>query len=223
MSENHPSLIMWGVLNEGPSNDPECRAAYQELLGSLRALNPTRPVSYASMFPFDDVCFDLCDIVAVNCYPGWYQGELSDVPEALDKMIEHLQTQHPDKPIFISEIGAEALLGCSDSARGRWTEAYQKRLLEIVIGQVFDERERVSGLAIWQLCDTRTDALAAAAQARARGYNNKGIYDEYRRPKQAALAVAELYRALAERPLYADQPPVSIRGAERPPPSLRQG
>jgi beta-glucuronidase len=196
MSENHPALIVWGILNEGASNDAACRPAYQELLGLLRALDPTRPVTYASMFPFDDVCFDLADIVAVNSYPGWYQGELTDVPAELERIVSHLEAAHPDKPLFVAEIGAEALPGWSDLFEGRWTEAYQARLLEIVIRYLFAEPERVSGLAVWQFSDTRTPNLGQGAQSRARGHNNKGIFDEHRRPKRAAAKLRELFAQL---------------------------
>ena len=80
MSANHPSVIMWGILNESHSMVEGCRPAYEALLGRLRALDPTRPVTYASNHPFDDLCLDLVDVIAINCYPGWYVGEIARHP-----------------------------------------------------------------------------------------------------------------------------------------------
>jgi hypothetical protein len=69
-SRNHPSVILWGILNEGHSHQIEARPAYERLLGELRRLDATRPVTYASMFGYNDASFDLCDVVSVNTYPG---------------------------------------------------------------------------------------------------------------------------------------------------------
>jgi len=50
----------------------------------------------------------------------------------------------------------------------------------------------IAGLAIWQFCDIRT----YDSQLRARGFNNKGVVDEYRRPKQAYETIKRLYGEL---------------------------
>ncbi|GAB3662393.1 glycoside hydrolase family 2 protein [Glycomyces tarimensis] len=80
VARNRPSVIMWGVLNESPSHEPEVRPAYERLLGRLRELDETRPVTYASNHVYDDVCLDLVDVVAVNCYPGWYWAASTTSP-----------------------------------------------------------------------------------------------------------------------------------------------
>lgn len=189
MSENHPSLVIWGVSSEGRSDDPECRPAFEALLGALRTANPTRPVSYASMFPFDDRCFDLADIVAVD----FRVGDVAAVTSELDRVVTHLDAAHPDKPIAVFGLGCEALFGCNDAEQGPWTEAYQAKLLDTAIRHLFLQRDRVCGLAIRQFCDTR--AASAGGTERVRGYDNSGIFDEYRRPKRAVETVAAAFQA----------------------------
>lgn len=49
----------------------------------------------------------------------------------------------------------------------------------------------VTGIFIWQFADVRVDE--AWAYSRPRTYNNKGIVDEYRRPKLAYQTVKELF------------------------------
>jgi beta-glucuronidase len=196
-SVNRPSVIMWGILNESASNNPTARPGYEQLLGLLRELDPSRPVTYASNHPVDDVCFDLADILAVNTYPGWYQGEIEDIPGLLDAIFGRLaEMGQGDKPLVISEIGAGAIPGWRDWNQSRWTEQYQVRLLETVIRHLFETSNRACGLAIWQYCDLRTSQSARKALGRPRDFNNKGIVDEYRRPKLAYDTVRSLFRQI---------------------------
>jgi beta-glucuronidase len=58
----------------------------------------------------------------------------------------------------------------------------------------FLSREDLTGFYIWQFCDTRTDGSHGRALRRPRHYNNKGLVDEYRRPKLAYETVRVLLR-----------------------------
>ncbi|QPC80831.1 hypothetical protein G4Y79_14055 [Phototrophicus methaneseepsis] len=197
MSENHPSIILWGILNEGYSYDEKTTPTYAALLGQIREEDPTRPVTYACNYPFTDAHLDLVDVVSINQYPGWYQGELEDVPQLIDDFINYVDEHgQADKPIIISEIGAGAIYGWRDSHHTRWSEGYQSALLETVIKHLFFDRDRVCGLAIWQYHDIRTTQLARMALARPRDFNNKGVLDEYRRPKEAYQVVKRLFTEL---------------------------
>ena len=197
---NHPSIIIWGILNESHSHDPACRPAYAALLDKLRELDASRPVTYACNHPFDDVCFDLVDIIAVNCYPGWYGSEIALIPDELDRIAAQVDGPQgqSDKPLIISEIGAGAIYGWRDWHGARWTEQYQVALLETVIQHLFRDRDRYAGLAIWQFCDIRASEAVQKILGRPRGFNNKGVVDEYRRPKLAYEAVKRAFHALNE-------------------------
>ncbi|WP_100444655.1 glycoside hydrolase family 2 TIM barrel-domain containing protein [Glycomyces xiaoerkulensis] len=191
---NHPSIIMWGVLNESPSHEPENRPAYEKLLRELRVLDPSRPVTYASNHVYEDLSLDLVDVVAVNCYPGWYEGGLADIPGELDRIAAHVDgSGHEDKPLIISEIGAGAVPGWRDAHHGMWTEEYQAELLRTVIEHLDEGQDRISGLSIWVLGDFRTTDAKDMLLGRPRSMNDKGVLDEYRRPKQAYGAVRGLF------------------------------
>jgi beta-glucuronidase len=181
---NHPSVFVWGIINESHSHDPECRAGYITMLDEIRSLDSHRPVTYASCHPFEDLNFDLVDIISINRYPGWYGGELEDIPGELDQLSEHLATAgFADKPLIISEIGAGAIPGFHDRQHQRWTEEYQRDLYDMVIKHLFEERDRVCGLALWLFADFRSSEFLPRPLQRPRGFNNKGCVDEYRRPK----------------------------------------
>ncbi|HEU5130157.1 MAG TPA: glycoside hydrolase family 2 TIM barrel-domain containing protein [Glycomyces sp.] len=192
---NHPSIIMWGVLNECPSYEAEARPAYERLLGRLKELDPSRPVTYATLNVYDDRCLDLADVVSVNTYPGWYFGGVDEVPKELDRIAAHLEGEGlADKPLIVSEIGAGAVPGWRDAHGGMWTEEYQSELLAAAIGHVLGDRDRFAGLAIWLLGDFRTTEHKEMLLKRPRSANDKGVVDEYRRPKQAYRTVRELFR-----------------------------
>lgn len=193
---NHPAVIMRGILNESHSHDPACRPGYETLLGRLRDLDGTRPVTYASNHPFEDLDLDLVDILSVNCYPGWYGSEIERIPAEIDRIVAALDPEHAEKPLIISEIGAGAIYGWRDWNGARWTEQYQARLLETVIRHLFVDRDRAAGLAIWQFCDCRTPEAVQKILGRPGGFNNKGVVDAYRRPKQAYDVVKRAFHAL---------------------------
>ncbi len=197
MAQLHPSVIIYGILNESDSQDPASRRTYAHLLGHLRELDPTRPVTFATHHVFEDLCLDMVDIVSVNCYPGWYQSEIADIPGFLDQVSQHLDAiGQGNKPLIISEIGAAAVPGWRDWNEERWSEQYQARLLETVIRHLFIDRDRFAGLSIWQFCDIRTGGGLPRMLTRARGFNNKGVMDEYRRPKMAYEVVQKLFQKI---------------------------
>ena len=185
-SINHPCVIMWGFLNECSSDLEISRKLIGDLAAAIRKLDTSRPVTYGSMFLTKDVCFDLVDVISYNTYPCWYR-EGQDQYFSKATLLSHLKEladfastpEFIDKPVIISEVGAEALPG--DHSGMRWSEEYQSELLCEVLRQTLGEG-RFAGTFLWQFCDTRT-YINNACQVRTGGFNHKGIVDGSRRPK----------------------------------------
>lgn len=203
MSFNHPSVILYGLLNESASNDPAARPGYEDIIGAIRKLDHTRLITYATHHPMDDQCLDLVDVVSINAYPGWYLGSIEEIPARIGAAKSHIDlTSSRDKPCIISEIGAEGIYGWRDWNETRWTEQYQARLLETVIRYLFVEPmennhpSNAAGLSIWLFSDFRTSEGLPRILSRGRGFNNKGVVDEYRRPKQAYSTVRNLFHEI---------------------------
>jgi len=157
----------------------------------LRELDPTRPVTYASHRQLADLHLDLVDIMSFNVYPGWYFGTLDTMRSWLDGLMRGIQERGWDKkPIIFSEFGGGAIFGWHDQFNGKWSEPYQARLLDIAL-RWMKEQPQVVGTAIWQFCDCRVSP--ERAMGRPRGFNNKGLVDEYRRPKMAFDVVKGIY------------------------------
>jgi len=202
-SYNHPSVIIWGFLNEAGTDQDYVRECFEQTTATLRKLDPSRLVTYASMFGAADTCFDLADIVSINLYPGWYGCEGSAQPlemiaPALQETFDAIDARgFGDKPIILSEIGAEGLYGWHDMHGDFFTEEYQAEYLSRACQAVLSD-SRVSGIALWQFCDTRTYGGGRSLN-RPRTFNNKGTVDEFRRPKAAYQAVRTLFRAAADK------------------------
>jgi beta-glucuronidase len=194
---NHPSIIMWGFQNELHSEKESARPFVADLARVTRETDPSRPVTFATCrFP-RDLCLDLVDIISINMYPAWYAADadeyrpLAEIADRIESVIQELGRQgHGDKPLILSEIGAGAIYGFHDQTAGHWSEEYQSDHLALVCSE-FAKNPAIAGLALWQFCDCRTYG-SARALTRPRGFNNKGIVDEYRRPKLAYSTITKL-------------------------------
>jgi len=204
---NHPSIVIWGCLNECNSHKRENRADFARVLRLLKRLDPSRPTTFASCFYDKDLCFDLCDIVSLNRYMGWYHGDITETNGAeaigldLRQWLRWLHSPRSrggaGKPVIFSEFGGAAIYGCRNpGVCQKWSEDYQARLLEAQL-DVYLNHPAVSGAAIWQFADCRV--TRGHFSTRARTHNNKGTLDEYRRPKLAYDTVRRLMRAAAKR------------------------
>ena len=67
---NHPSIIIWGILNECASHTEEGREKYKKQYEQIQSMDKSRPTTSATCQHFKDICLDLPDIVSFNQYPG---------------------------------------------------------------------------------------------------------------------------------------------------------
>jgi len=192
---NHPSILIWGMHNEIDTAGEPARELTRKYYRFLKEHGGNRLVTYATNRPMKDICMELCDIICINRYVGWYGGHRSQWQEDLDAFRARWQELGlTDKPVIYSEFGGAAIYGHHTFDDLRGTEEYQARLLEICLN-AFHNDPMVAGTYIWQFCDIRT--CRQMGLDRARSYNNKGILNEYRRPKQAYHTVKRLYHAFA--------------------------
>ena len=196
---NHPSIIIWAILNECASNEPEGREHYKRQLEQIRRMDGSRPVTYATCHHFSDICLDLADIISVNIYTGWYDndGLKGGNERVLEKFLEEKEwiekSGAEGKPIIISEFGVEALRGYREPGKVKWSEERQADILDQNLS-VYLHRDEICGALIWQFCDCRVTDEGSWFKSRARTKNNKGIVDEYRRPKLSYYTVQKHYR-----------------------------
>lgn len=187
---NHPSIYIWGILNECASQTEYGRECYAAQYALIQELDPYRPRSSASCMVKSDICLDLPEIVSFNIYPKWYFD--TPVREFLDDLYQWVQkdSEGAGKPFLVTEIGAGAIYGYHTPTRVKWSEEYQQEALQEQLEAVLGYEE-CSGVYIWQFCDCRVSNECFSG--RPRTMNNKGIVDEYRRPKLAYDVVKKLF------------------------------
>lgn len=188
---NHPSIVIWGILNECASETEEGRRMYKKQYEQIRNMDNTRPVTSATCRHFTDICLDLPDIVSFNMYSGWYKD--CPIDERNDQEIDWIKKSGGDnKPIIVSELGAAAIYGYRDRSHCKWSEERQADLIRDNL-EVYMRDIRITGVFIWQFADCRVTEEGEWFATRARCHNNKGIVDEYRRPKLAYDTVKDMY------------------------------
>jgi beta-galactosidase len=206
---NHPSIVIWGYMNEILLEPPEPRpdgyvADVLELTEQLEArvdsLDGRRLTGTAQSFgkPFNGSGISTVpDVLGMNLYFGWYYRELDNLGDYLDR----LHAEHPDTPLFISEygVGSDERVHAADPQAFDFSMEYQQRFHEADFRQL-TERSYMVGGAVWNQFDfgsvLRGDTRVAI--------NQKGLYTYDRQPKETAF----FYRAQLKDP--AEEPMVRI-------------
>lgn len=193
---NRAALALWSVGNETPVAENRTRF-HAALAATVRALDPSRLVSAALLVEREgdtvriaDPLLPHLDVMAVNTYAGWYGNDtLAD----LARMRWALPA---DKPLLISEFGADALAGHHDlgAEPKKWSEEFQAayyRATLAMLGRIPNLR----GLSPWVLKDFRSPRREHPVFQN--GWNRKGLISETGQRKQAFDVMAEHYRAQA--------------------------
>jgi beta-glucuronidase len=189
---NRASVILWGVGNENA--DTDARYAFmRDLAHSAKAADPTRLVSAACLinrerFRIEDRLAEHLDVIGLNEYFGWYEQGF----EGLQRLLANSQ---PDKPVLISETGADALAG----HRGAPTELFTEDCQAAVLRGQFETVRRapyVAGFCPWLLYDFMSERRQTVFN---RGFNRKGLIAEDKRTRKLAFDVlAGLYAPAAD-------------------------
>jgi beta-glucuronidase len=187
---NKASVILWSVSNETPNN-PTRTKFLTNLANEARKLDPTRPITSALIGPKvdqdavvqNDPLADALDVVGQNQYIGWYEGR----PEDADRKTWTL----PNKPILMSEFGAEAKYGNHGGPNQRWAEEQQVNVYEhqfVMIRKI----PQVRGLIPWVLMDFRSPTRNIPKLQE--GYNRKGLLSEDGKKKMAFDLFQKTYK-----------------------------
>src|SRR4051794_9468496 len=89
--------------------------------------------------------------------------------------------QSLNKPILITEFGADTLPGAHSTPPEMWTEEYQVEMLRLYL-DTLAQQPFVAGTHVWAFADFKT----GQSTGRAGGMNWKGVFTRDRRPKMAA-------------------------------------
>ena len=182
---NHPSVVMWSLGNE-PDTEHFPQSAYDywkplyDLAHELDTQN--RPVTMVCCQ--NDYTKDLItrtmDVVCINRYYGWYNlsGDLETAKYAFN--IELDFWEKIDKPLILSEYGADTVNGLHNVVPEMFSEEFQIEYYE-AIHECLDARAFVAGEFPWNFADFNTQQGPMRS-----GGNRKGLFTRDRKPKMAA-------------------------------------
>lgn len=189
---NRASVIVWSVANETPVSAPRTRFL-KSLIDTARALDDTRLVSAAmevhgdpadpTRRVVDDPLGEFTDLLSFNQYIGWYDG-LPDKLPSINWSFGY------NKPVVISEFGADAKQGFHADRLTRFSEEYQTdvyRQTLAMLGKIPQWR----GVTPWILCDFRSPRRPLPNVQD--GWNRKGLISAEGVKKEVFSVLKDFY------------------------------
>lgn len=190
---NRASLIIYSVANETPISESRNRFLSQ-LIRQAHSSDPTRLVSAALQadetqergrleIRINDPIADELDVMGNNEYIGWYSHTVADLD------ITDFSSKY-DKPLIMSEFGADALFGKHGDAETRFTEEYQESLYQHQLAML----KRISflrGTTPWILKDFRSPRRTLPGIEDY--FNRKGLVSDQGEKKKAFLVLQKFY------------------------------
>ena len=197
--QNRASVIVWSVANETPVSEPRTKFL-KALVDEARALDGSRLVSAAMEVHsgsmenhpgakpenhkiVDDPFGEFTDLCSFNQYTGWYDG----TPEKIDRTTWSIKY---NKPVVISEFGADAKQGFHADAMTRFSEEYQADVFRRTL-PMLDKIPGFSGCTPWILNDFRSPRRPLAGIQD--GWNIKGVYGHNGEKKMAFDVLKKFY------------------------------
>jgi len=194
---NRASVIFWSVSNETPIK-PERLAFLKQLTMDARELDSTRLITSAmdrlddsgpGLRTLNDPLGEFLDVLGLNEYVGWYWLRVEDA----DTMQWRITW---NKPLLVSEFGADAQYGRHGDDAERWTEEYQANLYRHQISMV-QRTPGFAGMAPWILMDFRSPRRTLPGILDY--HNRKGLISDRGQRKQAFYVLQKFYREMAEK------------------------
>ncbi len=188
---NRASVIIWSVGNENP--DTDARLTFmQGLAETCKNLDPTRLTSAACLVNhaqnrIEDRLADHIDIIGLNEYYGWYEENFEDLA-AIGV------NSNPDRPVVISETGADGVIGEKGPQKGLFSEEYMAEVYRKQIGTL-RQLDYVKGMSPWILYDFRVERRQNIFQ---NGYNHKGLIAADKQTRKKAFRIlSDFYHQIA--------------------------
>ena len=191
--KNRASIAFWSMANETPLGEARLKFI-SSLAIQARELDPTRLITAATLphysddttIRIEDPLGKYLDVLGCNEYVGWYDG----APSKLDTI--SFQTAY-DKPLVMSEFGAEAPFGRHGDKDTAWTEEMQADIYRRQVA-LFKRIPFLQGTSAWVLMDFRCPRRFLSGIQDY--YNRKGLYSDRGEKKAAFYVLREFYQSM---------------------------
>jgi len=192
--KNRAAIIIWSMANETPVGDARL-SFLRKLIERARSLDSTRLISAAMERHYldgtttqmiDDPLGEYVDVFGCNEYVGWYDG----LPEKIDRVEWKMKYQ---KPLIMTEFGAEAPYGNHGDPLTRWTEEYQENVYQHQV-KMLKKIPFLRGTCPWILTDFRSPRRPLPGIQDF--YNRKGLISDHGERKKAFYVMQSFYQGL---------------------------
>lgn len=189
--KNRASVIIWSTGNETPLSEP--RLKFMSSLADLaHSLDKTRLVSAAlemhsigkDSSELNDELGNKLDVVSFNEYFAWYDNRKPADVENIKIKIDF------NKPVIISETGADALGGFHANDSTKFSEEYQEAYYKSQL-KMIRNIEGLRGFSPWILVDFRSPRRPHPVYQNF--WNRKGIFTETGKKKKAFYVLKSFY------------------------------
>ena len=190
---NHPSVILWGYMNEillKARNEYPAQPEFDKEIERINLLadrlekivheeDPTRHSTMALHGSNDYHKYQVANhsqVLGWNLYQGWYGGDLA----GFERYLADQQKNHPARPVIVSEWGAgsDLRLHSNQGTPFDFSCEYQQKYIEHYL-PVISDTPYILGGSYWNFIDfssaSRTESMPHI--------NNKGIVTPERRKK----------------------------------------
>ncbi|XP_077290624.1 beta-glucuronidase isoform X2 [Arctopsyche grandis] len=195
--KNHPSVIMWSIANEPRTQLVLSGEYFGKVANHVRSMDTSRPITIALARAYnEDKAGKHLDIISFNRYNGWYSNP-GNLDMITDRVIAEATAWHQkyNKPVLMSEYGADTMPGLHLHPEFIWSEEYQVELMSKHF-KAFDALRDMGffiGEFIWNFADFKTEQSVTRV-----GGNKKGIFTRDRQPKASAHHLRRRYHLLAQ-------------------------
>lgn len=192
--KNRASVIVWSIGNETPISEPR-NIFMGRLAATAHAMDDTRLVAAAlevhrkeHTVIIEDALAEKLDLVSFNEYAGWYWSSSTD-------MLNYTFDVKFNKPVVITEFGADALGGFHADTATRWSEEYQELLYRNQF-KMLSAIPGLRGMTPWILVDFRSPRRQHPYYQDF--WNRKGLVSSTGKRKLAFYALQHYYDTIIE-------------------------
>lgn len=191
--KNRAAIVIWSIANETPHGDERFKFL-SKLAGKVRQMDNVRLVSAAlekdeigpGLMSVKDELTSIMDVLSFNQYIGWYDG----MPAKCDSVNWVFNV---NKPVIVSEFGADALYNLDGKITDKFSEDYQEDLYIRTVNMM----KRMPGLAgcsPWILKDFRSPRRQLRNVQDE--FNRKGLVSDRGEKKRAFFVMQKWYQEL---------------------------
>jgi len=193
--KNRSSVIIWSMGNETPVSEPR-NVFMGKLVSTARSLDDTRLIAAAleishkgDKVVVEDPLGEKLDLVSFNEYAGWYWSSVKD-------MLNYKFDIKYNKPVVITEFGADALGGFHADSDTRWSEEYQEQLYKNQF-TMLTAIKGLRGMTPWILADFRSPRRQHPYYQDF--WNRKGLISETGKKKKAFFVLRDFYDGIQKK------------------------